>query len=84
MAKDIILSPNSSSSLNLPADLDPTNGTSLLLIPHEPTSNIKARTELQFKVCYKWNICLSDWNRSKLLEESYKLTIIIRQSIVFI
>jgi hypothetical protein len=52
MAKDIILSPNSYESTNLPVGLNPTNGTPLLLTPHEPTSNIKARTKLQFKVCY--------------------------------
>jgi hypothetical protein len=42
MAKYIIMSPNSYEFTNLPVGLDPTNGTPLLLTPHEPTSNIKA------------------------------------------
>jgi hypothetical protein len=46
MTKDIIQNPNSSST-NLPAGLDPTSTSTTC---HEPPSNIKAGTKLQFKI----------------------------------
>jgi hypothetical protein len=33
-------------------------------MPYEPTSNFNVATKLEFKILYKWNILLSDWNCS--------------------